>query len=172
MKNIISKNLPDEIYVMIEIPMNSDPIKYEVDKETGFLHVDRFLPVAMRYPCNYGFMPSSLGGDGDPIDVLVITQYPIISGAIIEARPIGALVTEDENGIDEKIIAFPKVKSEPLFAHIKDIDDLHDLMKKQIKHFFEHYKDLETNKWVKVKDWIGAKEAKELIVKYTSASNE
>jgi inorganic pyrophosphatase len=159
---------PDEINVIIEISMDSDPIKYEVDKESGLIKVDRFMNVAMRYPCNYGYVPQTLGNDGDPLDALVICQYPVIPGCILKARPIGALMMEDESGIDEKIIALPTIKADPFFADIYDIDDLADLTKQKIKHFFQHYKDLEKNKWVKVQDWLSAAQAKELILKYST----
>lgn len=173
MNKIIDKigaaSLPDEINVIIEIPMNSDPIKYEIDKESGLMQVDRFMNVAMRYPCNYGYIPHTLASDGDPLDALVICQYPLIPGCFLKARPIGVLMMEDESGIDEKILALPTLKADPFFAGINDIEHLADITKQRIKHFFEHYKDLEKNKWVKVQDWLNASKAKELILKYLAA---
>jgi inorganic pyrophosphatase len=164
--SITAGNIPDEINVIIEIAMNSHPIKYEVDKESGLVAVDRFLNVAMNYPCNYGYVPNTHAGDGDPLDVLMICQYPVMPSALIKGRPIGVLMMEDESGIDEKIIALPTLKADPFYADIKDIADLSGIIKERIKHFFEHYKDLEKNKWVKVGDWHDAKRAKELILQY------
>jgi inorganic pyrophosphatase len=166
MHKISAGNIPDEINVIIEIPMNSDPIKYEIDKESGLLEVDRFMNVSMRYPCNYGYVPQTLASDGDPLDVLVICQYPLISGCFMKARPVGVLMMEDESGMDEKIVVVPTAKADPFFADISDIEQLADLTKQKIKHFFEHYKDLEKNKWVKVQGWLNASKAKELILKY------
>jgi inorganic pyrophosphatase len=166
MKKIGSGNIPEEINVIIEIAMNSNPIKYEIDKDSGLVEVDRFMNVAMNYPCNYGYIPETLAGDGDPLDVLMICQYPLIPGCFIKARPIGVLMMEDESGIDEKIVALPTVKADPFYADINDISHLLDLTKQKIKHFFEHYKDLEKNKWVKVQDWQDAEQAKQLILKY------
>lgn len=153
----------DEINVIIEIPMNDNPVKYEFDKNAGAIVVDRFMQAAMFYPCNYGFVPHSLSGDGDPIDVLVISNYPVIPGAIIRSRPIGVLMMEDESGIDEKIIAVPISKLDISFDHIKNIDDIAAIFKQRITHFFEHYKDLEKGKWVKVKSYEGVDKAKLLI---------
>jgi inorganic pyrophosphatase len=166
MNNIGAGNIPEEINVIIEIAMNSAPIKYEIDKETGLIQVDRFMNVAMAYPCNYGYVPNTLAGDGDPLDVLMICQYPLMPGCLIKARPIGVLMMEDESGVDEKIVALPTIKADPFFAEIKDVSDLSTLSKQKIKHFFEHYKDLEPNKWVKVQDWSNSSKAKELILKY------
>lgn len=158
-KIAIGDNPPEEINVIIEIPMNSDPVKYEFDKESGAVFVDRFMQAAMHYPANYGFIPHTLGGDGDPIDVLVICNYPIVPGAVIKARPIGVLVMEDESGMDEKIIAVPTVKLDPSFENIKDIEDVNPFLKGKITHFFEHYKMLEKNKWVKVKSFENKEKA-------------
>ena len=158
------KNVPEEINVIIEIPMNSDPVKYEFDKETGAIFVDRFIPVSMSYPCNYGFIPHTLGGDGDPMDVLVISQYPVSSGAVIKCRPIGVIMMEDESGIDEKILAVPTVKLDPSMENIKDISDVNEFLIKKINHFFERYKDLEKGKWVKIASIENAEKAKSVIL--------
>lgn len=143
---------PDEINVVIEIPMNSN-VKYELDKETGVLIVDRVLFTSMIYPFNYGFVPNTLEEDGDPVDVLVLSYEPLIPGSVIKARPIGILETEDEKGRDAKIIAVPVDKIDPRFENIRDIDDIPSSLKERIAHFFEHYKELEKGKWVKVIGW-------------------
>lgn len=160
---IIAGNLPDEINVVIEIPMNDNPVKYEIDKESGAIFVDRFIQVAMFYPCNYGFIPHTLSGDGDPVDVLVLSNYPVIPGAVIKCRPVGVLMMEDESGVDEKIIAVPIDKVDISFSNVKDINDVNNDVKLRIKHFFEHYKDLEKGKWVKILGWEDIKKAKSLI---------
>jgi len=152
-----------EINVIVEIPMNSDPVKYEVDKESGAILVDRFMQTAMFYPCNYGFIPNTLSGDGDPVDVLVVSHYPVIAGAIIRCRPVGVLMMEDDGGLDEKIIAVPTSKLDVTFDHIKDLSDLDELLRMRISHFFEHYKDLEKGKWVKIKGFENAEKALALI---------
>lgn len=155
--------------VIIEIPMNNDPIKYEFDKESGAIMVDRFMQVSMSYPCNYGFIPNSLSEDGDPADILVITRYPIIPGAIIETRPIGVLIMEDEAGLDEKIIAVPISKLDATYDSLQDVEDLPILFKDRIKHFFEYYKKLEKNKWVKITGWENKQEALKIIEKSIAA---
>lgn len=155
--------VPDEINVIIEIPMNNAPVKYEFDKESGAIVVDRFIQVSMNYPCNYGFVPHTLSDDGDPIDVMVVSNYPVVPGAVIRCRPIGVLIMEDESGQDEKVIAVPTSKLDITFDSIKSIDDLNEMLKARIVHFFEHYKDLEKGKWVKLKGFEGASKAKELI---------
>ena len=160
---IIAGNLPDEINVVIEIPMNDNPVKYEIDKESGAIFVDRFIQVAMFYPCNYGFIPHTLSGDGDPVDVLVLSNYPVIPGAVMKCRPVGVLMMEDESGVDEKIIAVPIDKVDISFSNVKDINDVNNDVKLRIKHFFEHYKDLEKDKWVKILGWEDIKKAKSLI---------
>ena len=160
---IISGNLPDEINVVIEIPMNDNPVKYEIDKESGAIFVDRFIQVAMFYPCNYGFIPHTLSGDGDPVDVLVLSNYPVIPGSVMKCRPVGVLMMEDESGVDEKIIAVPIDKVDISFSNVKDINDVNNDVKLRIKHFFEHYKDLEKGKWVKILGWEDIKKAKSLI---------
>jgi inorganic pyrophosphatase len=154
---------PDDINVIVEIPQGGEPIKYEVDKASGALRVDRFLHTAMFYPANYGFIPHTLSPDGDPCDVLVIAQVPVMPGAIIRSRPIGALMMEDEAGGDEKIIAVPVEALHPFYNHVRDYRDLPPLLCEQIAHFFRHYKDLERGKWVKLVRWVDAVEAKGLI---------
>ena len=155
---------PEEFNVIIEIPMNSDPVKYEVDKESGALFVDRLLHTAMRYPCNYGYVPHTVAGDGDPVDVLVVTPFPLQPGVVIRCRPVGILKMEDESGEDAKVIAVPVTKLTPLYETVKSCDDLPELLLKQISHFFEHYKDLEPGKWVKVVGWGNVDDARQEIV--------
>ncbi|NRB10012.1 MAG: inorganic diphosphatase [Rickettsiaceae bacterium] len=152
-----------DFQVVIEIPMNDNPVKYEFDKEVGALFVDRFMQAAMFYPCNYGFIPNTLSKDGDPVDVLVVSHYPVVPGVIIKTRPIGVLMMEDESGIDEKIIAVPTTKLDISFDNVRDIDDLSTIFKDRIIHFFEHYKKLEKGKWVKITGFEGASTAKEII---------
>jgi len=149
----IGKDAPWDINVLIEIPMNSAPIKYEIDKESGALFVDRFLHTAMFYPCNYGFIPHTLSGDGDPVDVLVLSRLPVAAGSVLRSRPIGVLYMEDESGTDEKILAVPHTKLHPFHADFTNYTDVHISELEQIEHFFSHYKDLEKNKWVKVLGW-------------------
>ena len=153
------KNVPDSFNVVIEIPMNADPIKYEVDKESGAIFVDRFMTTAMHYPTNYGYVPQTLSGDGDPVDVLVLTPFPLPPGVVVPARAIGILKMEDESGIDGKVLAVPTEKILPLYNHIQKLEDLNPIQLKQISHFFEHYKDLEPGKWVKVLGWEGIEAA-------------
>jgi len=155
---------PDIVNVLIEIPMNS-AVKYEFDKEACIVKVDRFLYTSMVYPFNYGFIPGTLEEDGDPVDVLVISREPVAPGSVIEAVPIGLLEMEDEEGPDAKVIAIPKPKLDPFFTNWKDVDSIPESLKDKIKHFFEHYKELEPGKWVKVKDWKPASIAKERIIK-------
>lgn len=156
------KNPPEDIYVVIEIPQGSS-IKYEVDKKSGAVFVDRFLFTAMYYPFNYGFIPNTLAEDGDPTDVLVISSQPVVPGSVIRSRPIGMLEMEDEEGIDTKIIAIPVSKLDRSFDNINDVNDLPEATLEKIKHFFEHYKELEKGKWVKVKEFKSAETAKEAI---------
>ncbi len=158
-------NFPDDINVIIEVAVGSEPIKYEIDKNSGALFVDRYLFTPMTYPCNYGFVPHTLSDDGDPIDVLVATTRPIIPGAVINCRPIGVLLMTDEAGQDEKIIAVPTTKLSERYKNVLSYTDLPEITLKQIEHFFEHYKDLEPNKWVKIDSWKGVKEAKALLNK-------
>jgi len=170
------RDLPNDINVIIEIPMNADPIKYEVDKETGAMFVDRFMSTAMRYPCNYGYVPHTLSGDGDPVDVLVLSPVPLITGVVVRCRPIGMLKMTDEAGEDTKVLAVPIDKLSSLYRQIVTARDLPDLVTSQISHFFEHYKDLEPGKWVKVMGWVGPEEAKEEILegvrRYDSAASK
>ena len=158
-------NFPEDINVIIEVAVGSEPIKYEIDKNSGALFVDRYLFTPMTYPCNYGFVPHTLSDDGDPIDVLVATTRPIIPGAVINCRPIGVLLMTDEAGQDEKIIAVPTTKLSERYKNVSSYTDLPEITIKQIEHFFEHYKDLEPNKWVKIDSWKDAKEAKALLNK-------
>ena len=151
---------PDEFNVIIEIPMNADPIKYEVDKESGALFVDRFMTTAMHYPCNYGYVPQTLSDDGDPVDVLVITPFPLSPGVVVTCRPIGVLKMEDEAGGDSKLLAVPIDKVLPIYTHWQKPEDINQMRLKAIQHFFEHYKDLEAGKWVKVTGWEGPESAK------------
>lgn len=159
----VGKNPPDEINVLIEIPQGGYPVKYEVDKKSGALFVDRFLHTSMIYPANYGFIPHTLSDDGDPCDVLVVGQIPVIPGSVIPCRPIGALLMEDESGHDEKILAVPVDKLHPFYSKVKSYLDLPEILIEQIAHFFQHYKDLEKGKWVKITKWVGPNEAKEII---------
>ena len=154
---------PDEFNVVIEIPMNADPIKYEVDKESGALFVDRFMTTAMHYPCNYGYIPQTLSDDGDPVDVLVITPFALSPGVIVTCRAIGVLKMEDEAGIDAKLLAVPIDKVLPIYTHWQKPEDINQMRLKAIQHFFEHYKDLEAGKWVKVQGWEGPEAAREEI---------
>ncbi len=158
------RTVPDEVNVIIEIPMNAEPVKYEVDKESGAIFVDRVLTTPMRYPCNYGYIPRTLSGDGDPADVLVVMPLPLIPGSVIRVRPIGMLSMEDEAGEDTKLIAVPTAKVYSAYAHMNVIDDVPEHTRDRIRHFFEHYKDLEKGKWVKVRGWEGVDAAKREIV--------
>jgi inorganic pyrophosphatase len=160
----IGLNPPDDLNVIIEVPIGGGPIKYEMDKAAGTLVVDRFLHTPMRYPGNYGFVPHTLARDGDPLDVLVANTRPIVAGAIINVRPIGVLKMEDDSGMDEKIIAVPTSKLTKHYEHVKTYADLPRIAQEQIQHFFEHYKDLESGKWVKMIGWGGVEEAKQLII--------
>lgn len=154
---------PDDINVIIEVPVGGEPIKYELDKESGTLFVDRFLYTPMRYPGNYGFVPHTLSEDGDPIDVLVCNTRVIVPGAVINCRPVGVLVMEDDGGHDEKIIAVPSPQISRRYAHIEDYTQLPEITLQQIHHFFDHYKDLEPGKWVNIDHWGDAAEAKQMI---------
>lgn len=160
---------PDEINVVIEIPAHSDPVKYEVDKETGAVFVDRFMSTPMFYPCNYGYVPETLAPDGDPLDVLVVTPFPLISGTVVRSRPIGVLNMVDEAGDDSKLLAVPVDKLSPLYKNVRGHEDLPLPLIDQIGHFFEHYKELEPNKWVKIQGWGDAEEAKRQIVEAIAA---
>lgn len=158
------KKAPEEVNVFVEIPQGSS-IKYELDKESGMIMVDRFAYTAMFYPFNYGFVPGTSAEDGDPVDVLVISTYPVHPGTVIPSRPIGMLEMEDEEGIDTKILAVPTVKVDPFYSSINDISDLDETTKKKIQHFFNHYKELEPGKWVKTKNFLGRQKALEAIKK-------
>ena len=160
----IGENPPHDLNVLIEIPQGGEPVKYEMDKESGAMFVNRFLHTAMFYPANYGFIPNTLSEDGDPCDAMVISQIAVASGAVIRARPIGALMMEDEAGIDEKIITVPIDRLSPYYSAIKELTDLPLGTLDVIKHFFQHYKDLEKGKWVKVVRWVRRDQAKRLIV--------
>jgi inorganic pyrophosphatase len=158
------KNVPDSFNVIIEIPMNADPVKYEVDKETSAIFVDRFMSTAMHYPTNYGYVPKTISGDGDPVDVLVITPVPLIPGVVVTCRAIGILKMEDEAGQDGKVLAVPIDKILSLYTRWQKPEDLSPVRLKTIAHFFEHYKDLEVNKWVKVLGWEGPESARTEIM--------
>lgn len=158
------RDVPNDINVVIEIPAHSAPVKYEVDKDSGALLVDRFMGTAMYYPCDYGFIPNTLSEDGDPVDVLVVTPVPLVHGAVIRCRPVGMLKMTDESGVDAKLLAVPVSKLSPLYAQVQTPQDLPPTLLAQIKHFFEHYKELEAGKWVKVEGWEGVAEAKAEIL--------
>jgi inorganic pyrophosphatase len=170
------QDVPNNINVVIEIPMNGDPVKYELDKETGALFIDRFMSTAMHYPCNYGYIPHTLSDDGDPVDVLVVTPFPLITGVVARCRPIGMLKMTDEAGGDEKLLAVPIDKLTSIYRNVQTPRDLPEIAISQIAHFFEHYKDLEPGKWVKVEGWVGPEEAKKAILsgvkKYKAAKKK
>lgn len=166
------KAIPDDIYVAIEIPANSSPIKYEIDKDSNELFVDRFMATPMFYPANYGYVPNTLSDDGDPLDVLVVTPYPVVPGSVIRCRPVGILNMSDEAGQDAKILAVPHDKLTTLYKDIKNYSDLPELLIKQIEHFFENYKDLEAGKWVKVDGWADADAARAEIEKSVAAAGK
>lgn len=158
------RDVPNEINVIIEIPAHADPVKYELDKETGAMFVDRFMSTAMHYPCNYGYVPHTLSKDGDPVDVLVVTPVPLISGSVIRCRPVGVLKMTDEAGDDAKILALPIDKLSKSYQHLKNYTDFPQDRLETIAHFFEHYKDLDEGKWVRVKGWGDVDEAKQEIL--------
>jgi len=160
----LGEDVPRDINVVIEIPSHGSPVKYEVEKDSGTLMVDRFMGTAMFYPCNYGFLPHTLSEDGDPVDVLVVTPVPLISGSVIRCRPVGMLEMIDEAGEDHKVLAVPVSKLTKLYDDVLSPKDLHDDMLSQITHFFEQYKALETGKWVKVENWVGVDRAHEEIL--------
>ena len=159
----IGKNPPHDVNVVIEIPVGGEPIKYELDKASGALFVDRFLYTPMRYPGNYGFVPHTLPGDGDPVDVLVATTRPLVPGSVVQCRPIGVLYMKDEAGMDEKVIAIPTAKLTRRYEQVENYDDLPAITLEQIHHFFLHYKDLETGKWVEFDRWGNAEDARNAI---------
>ncbi len=158
------RNLPDDFNVIIEIPAHGEPIKYEVDKESGAMFVDRFMSTAMHYPCNYGYIPHTLSEDGDPVDVLVITPIPLITGVVVRCRPVGMLKMSDEGGEDAKLLAVPVDKLCSLYSQVNRPEDVQPWLLAQISHFFEHYKDLEPGKWVKVEGWVGVDDARAEIL--------
>ena len=157
------RNPPFEVNVVIEVPLGGDPVKYELDKASGAMFVDRFLHTAMTYPCNYGFIPHTLAADGDPVDVLVAGDTPVVPGAVLRARPIGVLIMEDEAGEDEKILSVPVDELHPFYSNISSYRGLPKILLDQIAHFFAHYKDLEPNKWVRIRRWGEADEACRII---------
>jgi inorganic pyrophosphatase len=159
----IGRNPPHDINVIVEIPQGGAPVKYEIDKESGALFVDRFLHTAMFYPCNYGFVPHTKSQDGDPLDVLIAGPTTVVPGSVVRCRPVGVLLMEDEAGLDEKLIAVPVDKLHPFYTDVKSYADLPAIMCEQIAHFFTHYKDLEPGKWVKVTRWAGPDEAATII---------
>lgn len=163
MKLSIGRNPPEEINVIVEVPVGADPIKYELDKDSGAIFVDRFLYTAMFYPCNYGFIPHTLADDGDPIDVMVIGRLPVQPGVVLRSVPIGVLKMEDEAGIDAKILCKPTTKITPVHRKTLNYTDVPEIDLQRISHFFSHYKDLEPDKWVKVEGWGDAEEAKQII---------
>lgn len=166
------RNIPHEINVIIEIPMHGEPVKYEVDKESGALFVDRFMSTAMFYPTNYGYIPNTLSEDGDPVDVLVVTPVPLISGAVISCRVVGMLKMTDESGVDAKLLAVPTSKLSKMYETIKSYQDLPQHLLLSLEHFFSHYKDLEEGKWVKVDGWVGIEDAHKEILASIDRYNE
>ena len=164
------KDIPNDIYVVIEIPANSSPIKYEIEKDYDAVFVDRFMATPMFYPANYGYVPNTLADDGDPLDVLVVTPYPVMPGSVIRARPIGILDMSDEAGRDSKVVAVPHDKLSVLYRDVKEPADLGQLLLDQISHFFENYKDLEPGKWVKVDGWRGSDAARDAVIASVQAA--
>lgn len=159
----VGKNPPWDVNVVVEVPMGADPIKYEIDKDSGAIMVDRFLHTSMHYPCNYGFIPHTLADDGDPTDVMIVGRRPLLPGCVIPVRPVGVLKMEDDGGMDEKILAVPQTRLHPFYDDVKEYTDLPKILLDQIHHFFAHYKDLEKDKWVKIIGWDNAAHAAELI---------
>jgi inorganic pyrophosphatase len=158
------KDVPNDVNVIIEIPKDADPVKYEVDKSTGAIFVDRILSTPMRYPCNYGYIPHTLCGDGDPADVLVILPLPLVPGSVIRCRPVGVMMMQDEAGSDEKLLAVPVDKVFNGYVHVHDIDQVSKHWLERIGHFFQHYKDLEPGKWVKISGWGDAAQARKIVL--------
>lgn len=158
------KNPPDDFNVIIEVPLGGEPIKYEIDKASGALFVDRFLYTPMRYPGNYGFIPHTLCGDGDPLDVLIMNSRPVVPGCVVRCRPFGVLVMEDDAGMDEKILAVPAHKLTAMYDKINDLGDMQEIQVERVKHFFTHYKDLEPGKWAKISHVGGVEEARKVIL--------
>jgi len=168
----IGKNPPHDVNVVIEVPIGGEPIKYEMDKASGALFVDRFLYTSMRYPGNYGFIPHTLSGDGDPVDVIVANTRALVPGAVISCRIVGVLLMEDEHGGDEKLLAVPSAKLTQRYAHVHNYTDMPEITLKQIEHFFGHYKDLEPGKWVKIVRWGDAEEARKLVIEGIAAAKK
>ncbi|MDR0423346.1 MAG: inorganic diphosphatase [Rickettsiales bacterium] len=168
----IGKNAPDEVNVLIENSGNALPVKYELDKDSGVLFVDRFIATPMHYPCSYGFIPNTLSDDGDPADVLVVAEFPILPGSVIPSKVIGILVMEDEKGMDEKIIAVPTAKMNSEYSHYDELEKLPEVLLNRIKHFFEHYKELEKGKWVKVTGFKDSTAAKKIIKEAIDRNNK
>lgn len=166
------RDVPNEINVIIEIPMHGEPVKYEVDKETGALFVDRFMATAMFYPTNYGYIPNTLSEDGDPVDVLVITPVPLISGAVIPCRVVGMLKMTDEAGVDAKLLAVPTTKLSKMYQSVETYKDIPQHLLLSLEHFFNHYKDLEEGKWVKIDGWVGPEEARAEIMSSVERFNQ
>ncbi len=166
------RNLPEEFNVIIEIPAHSDPVKYEVDKETGALFVDRFMNTAMHYPCNYGYIPQTLCEDGDPLDVLVVAPLPVISGCVVRCRPLGVLKMTDEKGGDAKVLAVPIKQECSLYDHIESVEQMSKNQLSQIAHFFQHYKDLDMGKWARIDGWGNAEEAKAEVLRSVERYNQ
>ena len=162
-KIAIGPNPPEDLNVIIEVPLGGEPIKYEIDKASGAMFVDRYLYTPMRYPCNYGFIPHTLSEDGDPLDVMVIGQRAVVPGAVVRVRPIGVVLMEDEKGIDEKVIAVPHHKLTAFYDKVRDVADLPEITVQRILHFFTHYKDLEPGKWVKVRECVGREDALRIV---------
>lgn len=162
------KDLPNDFNVVIEIPMHGDPVKYEVDKDSGAIFVDRFMSTSMHYPCNYGYIPHTIAGDGDPVDVLVVTQFALPPGVVVRCRPVGMLAMTDEAGEDAKLLAVPVDKLTPMYSNVHSPDDVPNILLEQIAHFFAHYKDLEPGKFVKIDGWKGIEAAKNEIMEGVS----
>jgi len=166
----VGRNPPWDVNVIVEVPVGGEPVKYELDKDSGAMYVDRFLHTAMRYPCNYGFVPHTLAADGDPVDILVAAPNTVVPGAVVRARPIGVLIMEDEAGADEKILAVPVDDLHPYYSEVTSYRGLPKILREQIAHFFQHYKDLEPGKWVKIARWGEADEACRLIEQAIAAA--
>src|SRR5438046_2903979 len=166
------RELPNDFNVIIEIPMNADPIKYEVDKASGAIFVDRFMSTAMHYPCNYGYIPHTISGDGDPVDVLVVSQFALPPGVVVRCRPVGMLQMTDEAGVDAKLLAVPVDKLTTMYSHVVSYLDFPPIVLDQIAHFFAHYKDLEAGKFVNVEGWVGVEQAKQEIMAGVRQYNE
>ena len=167
----VGRDVPNDVNVIIEIPMHSPAVKYEVDKDSGALFLNRMLKTAMHYPCNYGYIPHTLCGDGDPTDVMVVMPVPINYGAVVTCRPVGVLKMEDDSGEDAKILAVPTEDVTGLYRDVRNVNDVDELLRMQIKHFFDHYKDLETGKWVKIHGWGDASDAKREILESVERYN-